>query len=77
MDQQGDCSAKCRITYCHTCYYGDEHRSNPGDCDTCPYYPEVRQSGNRCFKRWAVCTRRANVQLYSKVRQASYESCPS
>jgi hypothetical protein len=23
---------------------------------TCPYYPEVHQAVNRCFKRWAVCT---------------------
>ena len=66
---QGNCSsARCRITFCHTCYYDDEYRSLPGDCDTCSYYPEVRQAVNRCFKRWAVCTRRANAAQYIKVR---------
>ena len=63
----GDCDVKCRITYCHTCYYADEQRPPPGDCDTCSYYPEVHQAVNKCFKRWAVCTRRANGEQYTKV----------
>ena len=66
-EPQGECDAKCRITYCHTCYYADEYRPLPGDCDSCPYYPEVRQAVNKCFKRWAVCTHRANANQYTKV----------
>ena len=62
---QGDCSsAKCRITFCHTCYYDDEYHPLPGDCDTCPYYPEAV---NGCFKRWGICIRRANAAQYPKV----------
>ena len=38
------------------------------NCDTCPYYPEVRQAVNKCFKRWGICTRRANAAQYTKVR---------
>ena len=75
---QGRCAAaKCRVTYCHTCYYADEHRQLPGDCDTCSYYPEVRQAVNRCFKRWAVCTRRANGRQYTKVTEIVVFNSPS
>ena len=64
---QGNCSIDCRITYCHTCYYDDELRPLPGDCEMCSYYPGVHQANNRCFKRWATCTRRANAAHYTKV----------
>ena len=37
---------------------------------TCPYYPEVHQAVNRCFKRRAVCTRRANANQYIKVKES-------
>ena len=61
------CDADCRITYCHTCYYADEYRPLPNDCDTCSAYPKVFESAYKCFKRWAVCTRRANGGRYPKV----------
>lgn len=60
----------CRITFCHTCYYADEHRPLPGECDTCSKYPVVSEAEDRCFKRWAVCVRRANGALYPKVRMS-------
>ena len=31
------------------------------------YYPEIHQARNKCFKRWTVCTHRANGRQYTKV----------
>ena len=65
--EDSGCDANCRITYCHACYYSDEPRSLPDNCNTCQSYPELREAGNLCFKRWAICTRRANGAPNSKV----------
>ena len=62
-----DCNAPCRITFCHVCYYADEHREVPEECDTCPYYPSVNQETEKCFRSWSTCVRRANAAKYVKV----------
>ena len=61
------CSALCRITFCTTCYYAEEPQPRPPHCDAelCPYYPDISQAGNRCFKRWSICTRRSK---YDEVK---------
>lgn len=76
------CNSQCRITFCHTCYYADEYRPLPGDCDTCSSYPLATQANARCFRRWSVCVRRANGALYTKVsncdnKGVSKKACPT
>ncbi len=60
------CDAKCRVTYCHTFYYDDEYRPLISSCKTCS---DVENEFNKakCFRRWAVCTRRADGEAYLKV----------
>ncbi|XP_064398674.1 leishmanolysin-like peptidase isoform X2 [Halichondria panicea] len=61
------CDAKCRVTYCHTCYYDDEYRPLISSCKTCSGI-ENEFDKAKCFRRWAVCTRRADGEAYLKVR---------
>lgn len=65
-----NCSVSCRITNCKACYYADEPQPRPANCETCPYYPEVSQAEDKCFRRWITCTRRSK---YNEVKIHTYQ----